>query len=172
MGMTTTQNILVTISLLGWLGVIMVELIHKKKAYQWAFGVQVLLIGLSAYILHRFFGYLNTLEIKGGTVVRESLTLTGLYLSTVLGIVGHHIFAQLKGLQDAGKQRKLRWLPVLKPLVISPLIFLAVLNELTKMGVQANTVTAVVTQCILAFQNGFFWKTVLEQFETKFQTST
>ena len=165
MGMSMTQNVLVSISLFAWLVLIVVELARKKARYAAAFGIQVVLIAISAAVLHKFFGYFNTLEIKGGTTVKEAVTLTGLYLSTLLGIVGHHLFVQIRGLHEPGRQRKIRWLPILKPLVISPLIFLAVLNELTKMGAQATTLTAMVTQCVLAFQNGFFWKTVMEQFE-------
>lgn len=175
MGMSITQNVLVTISLLGWLGFIIFELRRKQKAYLPAFWVQMMAIVLSAFLLHRFFGYFNSLEIKSVAVVRESLTLAGLYICTVLGVIGQHVFIQIQDIkqrqesenQPPDKKPKFYWLPVLKPLVISPLIFLAVLNELNKMGAQANTVTAVVTQCILAFQNGFFWKTVMEQLEKK-----
>ena len=165
MGMTMAQNMLVSISLVIWFALIVVEIIRKKAQYAVAFGIQFVLIIGSAVILHTFFGYFNTLEIKSVTLVEEAVTLAGLYFSTILGIIGHHLFVQLKGLQDVGKQKKIRWMPVFKPLVISPLIFLAVLNELTKMNAQANTLTAMVTQCVLAFQNGFFWKTVMEQFE-------
>ena len=165
--MSTTQNFLVTLSLLGWLGLIIFELIRKKKEYRTAFVIQIILMLLIAYGLHRYFGYFNTIEVKGGVAIGEGWTLGGLYLFTVLGILGQHVFVQIKGLNETERQRKFKWLPVLKPLVVSPLIFLAVLNQLNKMGVQANTLTAVVTQCILAFQNGFFWKTVIEQFEKK-----
>ena len=158
-----TQNALVTISLAAWFVLMLIELIRKKTIK--AFLIQLMLLGGSAFILRRFFGYFNTLEIKSVTKVEEAVTLTGLYFCTILGIIAHHLFVQIKGLRELGRQRKIRWMPILKPLVISPLIFLAVLNELTKMGAQANTITAVVTQCILAFQNGFFWKTVMEQFE-------
>jgi hypothetical protein len=60
-------------------------------------------------------------------------------------------------------------MPLLKPLVVSPILFLAVLNQLTKMGAQATTLTAVLTQFVVAFQNGFFWKTVIEQVERKYE---
>ena len=121
------------------------------------------------YLLNRYFGYFNTIEIKGKITVGENLTLCGLYISTVLGILGHHIFIQIKGLNSRGKQPKLKWVPLLKPLAISPIIFMAVLNQLNKMGTQANTLTAVITQFILAFQNGFFWREVFENAKTKIQ---
>jgi hypothetical protein len=99
----------------------------------------------------------------GTPLLGEGFTLIGLYLSTVLGIVGHHLFVQIRGIHERGRQRKLRWFPVLKPLVISPIIFISVLSHLEKMGATAHTITAVFMQFLLAFQSGFFWKTIFEQ---------
>ncbi len=165
--MTAIQNYLVTLSLALWLGIIVFELIKQRKKFWLASGIQCALILLIAYGLHRWFGYLNSTEIKGFINISEKWTLFGLYVFTILGITAQHIFVQVKGLNVRGRQPKLKWMPLLKPLVVSPIIFLAVLNQLTKMGAMANTLTAVLTQFILAFQNGFFWKTVIEQFDHK-----
>lgn len=165
--MSTIQNVLLTISLVVWVVLIVGELLRRKKTYLLSFGVQGILILLIAYGLHRWFGYLNPIEIKGSYSISEKWTIIGLYISTILGIIAQHISVQIKGLNDRGKQRKIKWMPIVKPLAVSPIIFLAVLNQLTKMGAQNNTLTAVITQFILAFQNGFFWKSVIEQLEHK-----
>ena len=163
--MSPTQNMLLTLSLVGWFGLIAFEGARKKSRSLTAAGIQLALLAVLGYSLHRWFGYLNDNLIKAPFTVSEGWTLGGLYLATVLGIAGQHVFIQIKGLGEAGRQKRLKWLPLLKPLVISPLIFLAVLSQLTKMGVQANTLTAVVTQFAVAFQNGFFWKTIMEHVE-------
>ena len=164
--MSTTQNFLVTLSLISWFGVILYEFITNREK-KISFGIQFLLIFIVAYFLNRYFGYFETIEFKSGLTISEGWILWGLYLFTLLGIFGHHVFVQIKGLKERGKQRKLRWMPILKPLIISPLIFLAVLNQLEQISVHANSLKVIITQFILAFQNGFFWKTVIEQLEKK-----
>lgn len=161
--MTATQDILITISLILWIGVVLFELIHRKKMYLRAGIIQLVLIGVLGYGLHRYLGYIDDIDHKFTLKYSEVLVLIGLYLATVLGIVGNHFFGQIKGVHERGKQPKLKVFPVLKPLIISPIIFIAVLSQFNQMGVQIDSATAIVTQLGLAFQNGFFWKTILDQ---------
>jgi hypothetical protein len=127
---------------------------------------KVQIIG-TVFILRYYFGYFNTVEEKGGIIIPEYWTLGGLYVSTLIGIVGHHVFIQIRGLEEKKKKTKIKWMPVIKPLIISPIIFLAVMNQLSEMGVKGEGLKANIMQFILAFQNGFFWKTIFEQLEHK-----
>jgi len=162
--MTNLQNVLITISLACWLVIVAFELFfHKRKLL--SLGIHFIFIGISAYVLNRYFGYFNTIVYKGGAGISEGWILFWLYVFTILGILGHHVFIQIKSVKKAGKQPKLIWLPLIKPLIISPIIFLAVLNQLKQLGANSNALTPVITQFILAFQNGFFWKTVIERFQ-------
>ncbi len=164
--MTTLQNVVITLSLLLWGCGIFVELIRRKKIYVRSFLIQLVLIGLAGYVLHRYFGYLDGIEHKFTLKYDEALVVISLYIATVLGIVGNHFFVQIKGVKERGKQPKLKVLPVVKPLIISPIIFIAILTQFNQMGVKYDTLTALVTQLGLAFQNGFFWKTILDQVES------
>lgn len=165
--MLNSRNLLITVSLVIWFGIIIFEILRYRRKYLISFVIQFLFIIIIARVLNLYFGYFNTSSFKGGPNISEVWTLGGLYISTVLGILGHHVFMQIKPLKKPGKQPKIKWMPVIKPLVISPIVFLAVLNQLEQIGAQTNATTLkpVVMQFILAFQNGFFWKTVIEQFE-------
>ncbi len=161
--MTTLQNVLISLSLILWSGSLVVELIRRKRAYLRVFLMQCVLIGLAGYGLHRYLGYIDGIEHKFTLKYDEVLVVFGLYVATVLGIVGNHFFVQIKGVKERGRQPKLKVLPVVKPLIISPIIFIAVLTQFNQMGVRTDTLIALVTQLGLAFQNGFFWKTILDQ---------
>lgn len=163
--MSNTQNYLITFSFISWFIIIVIELIRNryKKGCWISSGMQIFFILFIIKGLNRYFGYFNTIEEKGATLVSEGVTIGGLYVFTVLGILGHHLFAQIRGLHEQEKQKKLKWFPVLKPLSISPIIFIAVLSQLEKMGAQTNTVVVVLMQFLLAFQNGFFGKRSLNR---------
>jgi len=160
--MTTTQNILISLSLAVWFLLIIFDFIRNRAQNRMAAGAQLLAILLVVFILHRYFNYFNTIEIKGDGLISEGWLLVGLYAFTILGILGHHIFAQIKGPDRPGRQARLKWLPFFKPLAISPIIFITFLSQLDKVGAQMTTLTAVSIQFGLAFQNGFFWKTIFD----------
>ena len=166
--MSNIQNILITISLILWFLTVVFELICIQNARRYArFAVKILLIVFVVVILRRYFGYFNTIEEKTEMLIPEYLTMSGLYISTVFGIAGHHIFIQIRGLEERKRKLKIKWLPLIKPLIISPIIFLAVMNQLEQMGGGGEGLKANIMQFILAFQNGFFWKTIFEQLERK-----
>ena len=165
--MTDAQNILMTLSLLVWGGVLVFDLVHRKQAAARACLIQGVLIGVIGYGLHRYFGYVDGIEHKFTLKYQEALVLVGLYLATTLGIVGNHFFVQIKGVDERGRQPKIKFLPVVKSLIISPIIFIAVLSQFNQMGVHLDSLTAIATQLGLAFQNGFFWKTILDQVERR-----
>ncbi|MCP4345060.1 MAG: hypothetical protein GY795_05985 [Desulfobacterales bacterium] len=166
--MSDVQNILITVSLAAWLAVVISDFVHNKKNLLSPV-IQIILACVAGVVLHFYFGYFNTAGFKGGMPVGEGWIISGLYVSTVLGIIGQHVFIQIKGLDKRGKQPKIKWMPLVKPLIISPIVFLAVLNQLEQIGAKTNAsaLKPMITQFILAFQNGFFWKTVIEQFEGK-----
>lgn len=161
--MTGMQEFLLTVSLMLWGVLIVVEFIRHKKAYLWWGIVQLVLITLCIGLFHTYLGYLDGIDHKFSLNYSEIAVIVLLYLATVAGIAGNHFFAQIKNLHDKGRQRKIKFFPLLKPLIISPIIFLAVLSQFNQMGVQIDSATALVIQLGLAFQNGFFWKTILDQ---------
>lgn len=83
--------------------------------------------------------------------VTPIVTIGIMFVFTLLGIAGHY-FYNLKG--------KFVWRTFLKPLIISPIVLLPLIGSVQKSsGVEP---IQIVSFGILAFQNGFFWKEVLE----------
>lgn len=170
--MTETQNYLLTLSLILWGILIILGLLKRKKAYLPWFLIQAVLIGVIVYGFHYYLGYWDSLEHKFTLDYSEVFVLIGLYLATTLGIVGNHFFGLIKGPKERGKQSKFKLLPALRPLIISPIIFIAVLSQFNKMGAQIDSATALAMQLGLAFQNGFFWKTILDHVGSTYAKNT
>ncbi|MCI5157679.1 MAG: hypothetical protein D3906_04425 [Candidatus Electrothrix sp. AUS1_2] len=79
-----------------------------------------------------------------------------MFLCTMLGIMAHYVF-YLKG--------KFSWRAFLKPLVISPIVFLPLVGSVQSLtGLEPMQM---ISFAILAFQNGFFWKEVFGRVEKK-----
>ncbi len=74
-----------------------------------------------------------------------------MFVCTILGIVAHYFF-YLKGKFSLGM--------FLKPLFISPIVLLPLIGSVQ--GTSDLESIQMISFAILAFQNGFFWKAVLE----------
>ena len=108
------------------------------------------------FLLNRITGFPvpSSLQAFGGI---SPLTAIGLmFLCTILGIMAHYVF-YLKG--------KFSWQEFLKPLVISPIIFLPLVGSVQSLtGLES---VQMISFAILAFQNGFFWKEVFGRVKKK-----
>jgi len=134
---------------IGYLALIVIDLVRSRRYKRFIVEVLVLL-GLlaldmlltNATIGHVAFG-------AGSSPVSVVLIM---FVATVFGIAARYIFY----LQGA-----FSWFDFLKPLCISPMVLLPLIgsvqaiNDLNQMQVTTFT--------LLAFQNGFFWQTVLQQ---------
>jgi hypothetical protein len=82
-----------------------------------------------------------------------SLLLVGLmFVCILLGMAARYLFF-LHG--------PFAWIPFLKPLCVSPIVLLPILGTLQNGG--DFVPLQVVCFCLLAFQNGFFWRVVFER---------
>ncbi len=96
----------------------------------------------------------SSMQAFGGV---SPLTALGLMFGcTILGIMAHYFF-YLQG--------KFSWQEFLKPLVISPIIFLPLVGSVQSLtGLESMQM---ISFAILAFQNGFFWKEVFGRVKKK-----
>ncbi len=83
--------------------------------------------------------------------VSPVLAIVVMFVCVVLGIAAHLVFFQ-KG--------RLAWSAFLKPLVVSPIVLLPLIGSIH--GSSDVATIQLISLGLLAFQNGFFWKTVLE----------
>lgn len=108
-------------------------------------------------LLHLTIGFPSAPSRQSFGESISPLTALGLmFVSTMLGIMAHYIFSH-KG--------KFSWKNFLKPLVVSPIVFLPLIG--TVQGVSGLESLQMITFAILAFQNGFFWKEVLSNVKEK-----
>jgi len=94
-------------------------------------------------------GFPATRVAFGG--VTPIVAISIMFVCTLIGIAGHYFF-YMKG--------KFAWRTFLKPLVISPIVLLPLIGSVQ--GTSDLEYVQMISFGILAFQNGFFWKEVLE----------
>ncbi|HEX4954317.1 MAG TPA: hypothetical protein VF017_13075 [Thermoanaerobaculia bacterium] len=82
-----------------------------------------------------------------------------IFVCIVVGMAARYFF-YLKG--------KASWGSLLKPLCVSPIVLLPLLGTLQDTA-QLEPIQ-VVSFCLLAFQNGFFWKVVFERAQQKLES--
>ena len=118
--------------------------------------IESLLLGVFLVLLNRITGFPapSSLQAFGGV---SPLTALGvMFVCTMLGIMAHYFF-YLQG--------KFSWQEFLKPLVISPIIFLPLVGSVQSLtGLESMQM---ISFAILAFQNGFFWKEVFGRVKKK-----
>ena len=89
-----------------------------------------------------------------------SLPMVGLmFLCITVGMLARYLF-YVRG--------PLVWMPFFKPLCVSPIVLLPLMGTL-----QAGTALEpiqVISFCLLAFQNGFFWRVVFERAQSSLAT--
>ncbi|HZF13025.1 MAG TPA: hypothetical protein VFE33_29900 [Thermoanaerobaculia bacterium] len=75
-----------------------------------------------------------------------------LFVCILVGMAARYVF-YLRG--------RFSWMSFLKPLCVSPIVLLPLLGTLQ--GSAALEPIQVISFCLLAFQNGFFWRVVFER---------
>lgn len=117
-----------------------------------------------------WFGYLWLIQIPGGqgrfSLIGEYQTLRGimLYFSMVLGMLSRGLHDHIQKYNGVNLYELLlkviRSTSFLTAVIVSPIVFFTIYN-------MARLVPDDVVSMLFAFQNGFFWKTVLEKSEIK-----
>lgn len=109
---------------------------------------------VAAYVvLHVTTGFPSARVPFGGAT--PTLAIGLMFVSIILGIAANSVFYA---------RAPFSWLAFLKPLVISPIVLLPLVGSIQGMsGIEA---VQLISLCCLAFQNGFFWKTVLTHART------
>ena len=153
------MSALITYSLIFFLGAfalfIIIELIVSRAVTR--FVVQAVTILVLILILRVITGFPKITTAFGG--VSPIIAIGIMFVCTILGIVGHYFF-NLKG--------RFSWRTFLKPLIISPIVLLPLIGSVQ--GTSDIENIQLISFGFLAFQNGFFWKEVLEH--AKFQTQS
>jgi hypothetical protein len=98
----------------------------------------------------RHYGHFNQ-ELESFLNITYLVKVFFLFLFTLLGIFAQILFYSKKLIFN---------MSLLKPLLLSPIVFFSVY-------LASKTQTDNVISLLLAFQNGFFWQTILKKIERK-----
>jgi predicted permease len=126
----------------------------------------VTLLALLAYVgaLHFFLGFPSSPNVvaKGAESEPSQAPLVlALFLLMVLGMLADYLYSYL----DAPKGRvHFEWRSFLKPIVVSPLVFVPLAGSLQNENVDLSHFTIPVLMLFLvAFENGFLWRGYFER---------
>lgn len=111
---------------------------------------------LGALVALVLFALLLTNSVTGRVAFGHGTSPLGtvgwMLAATLLGIASRYVFYLQKG--------HFSWLDLVKPMAISPIVLLPLLGSVQTAGELKDL--QVVSFAFIAFQNGFFWQTVLE----------
>ena len=143
--------------LLGCFAVLLVMILAEAvRSGRWGrAGVEVALLAVAALLLRAWIGFPafapgNRQHFGAGDNPWPMLGLV--FFCICLGMAARYAF-YLKG--------AFSWPTLLKPLCVSPIVLLPLLGTLQ--DAKDLQPLQVVSFCVLAFQNGFFWRVVFER---------
>jgi hypothetical protein len=105
--------------------------------------------------LHEAVGFPTTRISFGGA--SPGLAIAIMLICVVAGIAANGVFYS--------NNQALSWRSTLKPIVISPIVLLPLLGSIQ--GSSRFQTLQLVSLACLAFQNGFFWKAILDKTSSK-----
>jgi len=90
----------------------------------------------------------------------EAVAIVICYLSMVLGMAAQYAYDQA----ERGHERfELNWMTFLMPIFASPIVFIPLLTLTSEVAMGGAFTRAKLMVYLVAFQNGFFWKSFFEQ---------
>ena len=100
----------------------------------------------------------SAVQTKDG--LDETAAIVLCYLAMVLGMVAQYFFAQA---ERGNKTFELDWMTFLMPIFASPIVFIPLLTLTSEVAMGGAFTRAKLMVYLVAFQNGFFWKSFFEQ---------
>jgi len=144
-----TNILLLVITL--YLLYISIKTIREKKLKE-LLG-QVILVCFIVVVLNIFTGFPNTRE-SFGTGNVEFIVIYA-FIAMLLGIVSNYFYFN----------HKFCFYTFIRPILVSPMVFIPVLGVITSSSV--DTKVQILSICLVAFQNGFFWRSIFEKETSK-----
>jgi len=103
-------------------------------------------------------------EIETKGAAQEWLAVAVCYLSMVLGMLAQYFYKQA---ESGHKKPTIDTMELLMPILASPIVFIPLLTITSDMTFSGPFTKAKLMVYLVAFQNGFFWKTFFEQRQKK-----
>lgn len=157
--MSVTLTTIVTVSLIGLIGG--VAYFELRRWQTRGFLASAVLVAIALAVFR--FAMPDSLETKGGAA-DETIAVVFCYLAMLLGMVAEYFYEQ----GEHGR-RRFRFEPIkfLMPVFASPIVFIPLLTITSEMSIGGAFTKAKLMVYLVAFQNGFFWKSFFEQSRQK-----
>jgi hypothetical protein len=152
--MSPTLSFMVVLSILGVsVGISLLDVIGRRV---WRLAASVLLAGVAVWI------YASAapadLETKGPA--DESIAVSLCYIAMLFGMAAQYFYRQA----DAGAEKlTLEPIEFLMPIFASPIVFIPLLTITPDLSVGGALTKPKLMVYLVAFQNGFFWKSFFEE---------
>ena len=109
----------------------------------------------------------SAVQTRGG--IDEAASIAFCYVSMVLGMIAQYGYAQA---ERGNKKLELDWMTFLMPIFASPIVFIPLLTLTSEIAMGGAFTRAKLMVYLVAFQNGFFWKSFFEQRRGEAQSMT
>jgi hypothetical protein len=100
----------------------------------------------------------TTIETKG--TIQEGVAVALCYLSMLLGMIAQYFYKQA---ERGDKTFSFAPLEFMMPIFASPIVFIPLLTITEEMALSGAFTKAKLMVYLVAFQNGFFWKSFFDQ---------
>ena len=128
---------------------ILIEFVVRRHIWRLLF--QLLLVGAIS-VLTLMLNNSATGKLSMGDAGSPTRVLLLMFVATICGIAARYVFYLNRG--------SFSFLDLFKPIVISPIVLMPLIGSVQSSG--GLSPIQIVSFCVLAFQNGFFWQAVLE----------
>lgn len=155
--MTYQQNLLLAISLIGFLAVSTVSVKHSGLWRPYLALISGLLV--FGFFLHQLFGFpqLRPEVAAKGDSGQPLVVTTALYLCMVTGMLAQHLYFHF--MRGKTSRPKWDWGIFLSPVLASPIVFIPLQGALQSAGIDLMAQPQPrIMLFLVAFENGFFWK--------------
>ena len=152
--MTTPVSIILAASVAALIaGVIRLQLVQVTTRRIVASGCLIVLAA-GVYVLAKT----SSVETKGP--MDEAIAVFFCYAAMLLGMTAEYGYR----LGERGRRRaKMNWMEFMMPIFASPIVFIPLLTITADLSVSGALAKSKLMVYLVAFQNGFFWRTFFEQ---------
>jgi len=150
--MSETLSVVLMAGVLALVG----ELVYRVATRSAPLLPRLVAVVLSAAVVYLLSP--GRVEQMGGA--DETAAIGICYLSMLMGMVAEYFYAQA---ERGGRRFKFQPLAFLMPIFASPIVFIPLLTLTSELGGGGAFTRAKVMVYLVAFQNGFFWRTFFDQ---------
>jgi hypothetical protein len=149
-----SENLMLVLT--GCLAAMVVELIYRGMTRSGALLPRLVAVLLAGGVVYELAP--GQVQQMGG--LDETVSIGLCYVSMLLGMVAQYFYAQA---ERGGRRFRFNLMTFLMPIFASPIVFIPLLTLTSELGGGGAFTRAKLMVYLVAFQNGFFWRTFFEQ---------